>query len=98
MLLNRIVSPDVFDADGASGAGLYAAPPGGDGFGAATPLFVPPTDAPFDGYAADGLGAVLATRCFDDLCAPGPENGIWGVSLDTTGVPKARKLPNLPYA
>ena len=87
-----------FDADGASGAGIYAAPRDGEGFGSALPVYVPTSAAPFDGYTADGLGTLLVTRCFDDACLSGPENGIWEVRLDEAGAGEARKVESLPYA
>ncbi len=87
-----------FDADGAAGSGIYVAARDGDGFTMAEPVFVPSSDAPFDGYTSAGSSTLLVTRCFDEVCLSGPENGIWEVQLDGSGSPKARKLPNLPYA
>ncbi len=86
-----------FDAEGASGAGIYLAPREDEGFGTPGPLFVPASDAPFDGYTTDG-GALLVSRCFDDSCLSGSENGIWEVLLGGSSGPEARKLANLPYA
>jgi hypothetical protein len=87
-----------FDANGISGAGIYAALREGDGFGDAKPLYAPGMGAPFDGYPTDGLRTLLVTRCFDDACLSGPLNGIWEVQLSDPASPRARKLPGLPYA
>lgn len=87
-----------FDAEGASGAGIYLAPRNGGGFGPAAPIYVPNTGAPFDGYTTALPGTLLVSRCFDDVCLSGPENGIWEVQLDESGVREARRLPTLPYA
>ena len=87
-----------FDSDGPSGAGIYTAPRDGDGFGAPVAVYVPTAGAPFDGYMNDAAGTLLVTRCFDDVCLSGPDNGIWEVRLDHSGVREARKLPNVPYA
>lgn len=87
----------LFSAEGAAGAGIYAAARDGDGFAPPRPVFVR-DDAPFDGYTADDGRSLLVTRCFDEACLSGPKNGIWEISLDDPDDPKERKLPNLPYA
>jgi hypothetical protein len=86
-----------FDASGTAGAGIYFAPRKGDGFGSAVPIYVPSSGTTFDAYT-DGRGSLLASRCVDDVCQSGPENGIWEVLMDDSGVGQMRKLPNLPYA
>jgi hypothetical protein len=86
-----------YDAEGDVGAGIYKAPGEGVGFGAAVPVYVPTLGPPFDAYTAD-LHTLLVTRCFDDVCETGPENGIWQVRLDASADGQTRKLANLPYA
>ena len=56
------------------------------------------SDAPFDGYTADGRSSLIVTRCFDEACLSGPVNGIWEVSLAGTEVLAEQKLPQVPYA
>ena len=65
-----------------------------DGFGSAVAVSVPETAPPFDAFTRDGK-TLLATRCFDDVCESGAQNGIW--EIEPAGRVEARKLESLPY-
>ncbi|MEM9999078.1 MAG: hypothetical protein AAF809_15350 [Bacteroidota bacterium] len=85
----------VYQSDGPAGDGIYLAPRSGDGFGSATALYVPDEGTTFDGIV-DGQ-RLFVTRCLDDVCDPGPSNGVWEVALDAEGEPSGQNVPALPY-
>ncbi|MEM9665589.1 MAG: hypothetical protein AAF970_11685 [Bacteroidota bacterium] len=85
---------------GTEGAGIYRAPREGDGFGPAEALYLLPQGTAFDAFAATTPSSLLVTRCVDDTCTPGPENGVFVVDPDPAAplVPRAvRRLDRLPY-
>ncbi len=87
----------VYDAAGALGEGVYIAPRNSDGFGTARAVFVPDSGTTFDAFASTST-SLLVTRCFDEACESGAQNGIWVVTLSPSGTPELRKLSNVPYA
>ncbi|MEM6645291.1 MAG: hypothetical protein AAF730_03470 [Bacteroidota bacterium] len=85
----------LYTSEGAAGAGLYRARAEGDGFDPPAPLFIPPQGTAFDAFSADG-DHIVYTHCFDDNCAPGPQNGVWVVQGE--GAAQAtHKIDGLPY-
>ena len=84
------------DADGPQGQGIYAAPRQGTGFASPRSLYVPDQGTSFDAFG-EATDRVVVSRCFDDLCASGPQNGFWKIRLEGSKILDERKLPQLPY-
>jgi hypothetical protein len=83
-----------FDSKGAEGSGIYIARSLERGFEPFEPLFVPETGIAFDAFLDPDRETMLVTRCFDDLCESGGENGIWEIGASGSG---QRQLSGLPY-
>lgn len=82
-----------FHEDGEEGSGVYRARRDGDGFLPAEAGYLPVRGVAFDPFPLDG--AMIVTRCVDDVCAPGLQNGVWVIPDDPSAGP--RKLDALPY-
>ncbi len=86
-----------FDASGLEGSGVYIAPARSGGFAAPRPYFIPERGVAFDACAVPGGGTVLVTRCVDDICEPGAENGVWTLQDDDGVSMLAQRVSALPY-
>lgn len=87
----------VYKSDGSAGNGIYVARRREEGFDPIAPLYVPDEGTTFDGVVSSVDDVLFVTRCLDDVCAPGDQNGVWAVELGGADGSAARKIAALPY-
>lgn len=85
-----------YDAGGDSGAGTYLATNTDEGYEPPRPYYVPESGPAFDAFLRTD-GTLLVTRCFDQTCESGSQNGIWRIRRDAGDTDSAEKLAGMPY-
>ncbi|MEM1096713.1 MAG: hypothetical protein AAGJ10_19105 [Bacteroidota bacterium] len=85
----------LYNSAGPSGAGLYRTRETADGFAPLTPLLIPPQGTAFDACSATSE-RIIYTHCFDDMCAPDAQNGVWLLGIDDA-MQTPQKIGGLPY-